>query len=559
MFGRNAHAIYTIVQNFSWDSYQVVSDEYLTDGANDKSCDFVIINLEDRLAAIVQAYYDDTWSRGAAEAKKASDLNQAVTWLLSVNLEDVPKNLRIHATELRRAISEKEIDEIHLLYIHNCPESANCKTELEAAEKTLANALNNFDGEQIETKVAEIGLANSLSLFSGHVETLAITEDIGILGEFGLEQECEDWKCFLGTITGTQLRDLYNAYGSKLFAPNVREYLGSRKSSKNINNNIIQSAASEPQNFYVYNNGVTFLTKRIDQENGGISCSGLGIINGAQTTGAINEATGNLDEIKIMCRIIQCNNTALVEKIVQFTNTQNAIKAADRKSNDPVQNRLDKEFADLGFHYKRRRGVGRLDNRPMVQIEEISQSLASFHGQLTLATRNKTDIFEAKQYHDLLFKDDTSASHLLLIHSLSVAISSYKSDLKEKPNPTTIESRIKDLLDYSSGKQFTIAVIGSVQDALLDGRVSDQFHLRLKPAYNAQTFNVVRDVVKKLVSFLMPLILSNFDDEEDLYNLVRSQKQMEQLANRLAGTISALRTTTPQFFDEYKELLVPLE
>jgi len=48
----------------------------------------------------------------------------------------------------------------------------------------------------------------------------------------------------------------------------------------------------EPRNFWVYNNGVTILTHKIDREQEGkLIIHGCSVINGAQTTGALGTAS----------------------------------------------------------------------------------------------------------------------------------------------------------------------------------------------------------------------------------------------------------------------------
>ena len=63
-------------------------------------------------------------------------------------------------------------------------------------------------------------------------------------------------------------------------------------SDSNINNGIKLSASDEPNNFWVYNNGVTALV--LDYKLGPrlksgrkITIDGISVVNGAQTTGSL--------------------------------------------------------------------------------------------------------------------------------------------------------------------------------------------------------------------------------------------------------------------------------
>jgi hypothetical protein len=62
-------------------------------------------------------------------------------------------------------------------------------------------------------------------------------------------------------LKGEELVTLAQRYGDKLYASNVRDFLGVRSSSRNINRQIERTAKEKPANFWVFNNGITVLTK----------------------------------------------------------------------------------------------------------------------------------------------------------------------------------------------------------------------------------------------------------------------------------------------------------
>ena len=89
-----------------------------------------------------------------------------------------------------------------------------------------------------------------------------------------------------------------------LFSLNIRDYLGIVKKDSNVNNNIQQTAAKEPQQFWPFNNGLTIITHKYVLDGDYLTVTGLAIVNGAQTTGAI----GNLEALRINKR---CSLTGL--------------------------------------------------------------------------------------------------------------------------------------------------------------------------------------------------------------------------------------------------------
>ena len=68
----------------------------------------------------------------AAPASKATELNAAISWALSDDLEDSPPYLKPAVDELRVALEEDVVTSIELWYCHNLPESANVALRLEA-------------------------------------------------------------------------------------------------------------------------------------------------------------------------------------------------------------------------------------------------------------------------------------------------------------------------------------------------------------------------------------------------------------------------------------------
>ena len=81
----------------------------------------------------------------------------------------------------------------------------------------------------------------------------------------------------------------------------------------------------QPNNFWTYNNGVTALvnnysvTEDEDGEEQHLSISGITIINGAQTTGAISSVDA-LKDAWVPIRFIVCSDTDIIDDIINNNN-----------------------------------------------------------------------------------------------------------------------------------------------------------------------------------------------------------------------------------------------
>ena len=163
-------------------------------------------------------------------------------------------------------------------------------------------------------------------------------------------------RCFSGALAAGQVHQLYQKHKGTLFNLNIRNYVGDTRTNKDI----VQTAISEPENFYYYNNGISAIARKVTiDEVGGktvLKCADFSIINGAQTFRSISKAhtKNKLATAKLLVplRVTEFDfargkGDAFLEKITKFNNTQNAIKISDFRSNDPVQTSITNYVANM--------------------------------------------------------------------------------------------------------------------------------------------------------------------------------------------------------------------
>lgn len=145
-----------------------------------KKCDILYVDKE-RQAAVIAQCYISTKPRPAAPANKASDLNTALTWLLSSDLDRLPDALKGRADELRSAINAGEIRQFYIWYVHNLPGSKNVQDELRAVENTARAALAKYpSGQDINIFSEEIGGDRLEHLYMQAERTVIVTEILNI-------------------------------------------------------------------------------------------------------------------------------------------------------------------------------------------------------------------------------------------------------------------------------------------------------------------------------------------------------------------------------------------
>ena len=86
-YGTNALLLFALELRFALDDIDATAATALTDGPDDKSCDLVYIDGENGVVVVAQGYHASA-PKPAAPSKKASDLNQALTWLIATPLAE---------------------------------------------------------------------------------------------------------------------------------------------------------------------------------------------------------------------------------------------------------------------------------------------------------------------------------------------------------------------------------------------------------------------------------------------------------------------------------------
>jgi AIPR protein len=262
----DAIGVFAINLRFNLDDIQTIASEAITGGGDDKKCDVVYVDKEREIAVVAQCYISPK-PRPAAPSNKASDLNTALAWLLSANLDTLPDALKGRADELRSAINSGEIKQFFIWYVNNLPGSTNVQNELRAVEDSAKAALARYPlGQDINIFAEEICETQLDRLYMQADRTVIVTDEILTTVPDAIELSGEDWTSVVTTVDGSWLHWLYHRYQTDLFSANLRGYLGSRESDSNLNNGVKTTAQDQPRNFYVYNNGITALV--LDYELG---------------------------------------------------------------------------------------------------------------------------------------------------------------------------------------------------------------------------------------------------------------------------------------------------
>lgn len=213
-------------------------------------------------------------------------------------------------------------------------------------------------------------------------------------------------------VNGGDVARLVRDNAPRIFSRNIRGHLG----SSDINKDIQATLKKAPHDFWYFNNGLTIVCDDAKKIEGGSQLSlritSPQIINGQQTAYAL--AKHGVTSANVLTRVIsipRCSHDdgsydAMVGKIVQATNWQNAILPSDLVSNDSQQVRIERELRKRYYAYLRKRqakGEARrhLKFQPVAVIAK--QELAQAIGACVL------DPFEVRSGKERLFEPDPYA------------------------------------------------------------------------------------------------------------------------------------------------------
>ncbi len=559
-FGDNALGLFGLGLSLGVEDLVSIAADAITDGADDKKCDIIYVDPEENVAVIAQCYFAHS-EKPAAPANKASDLHTAASWLLQSPLQNLPDRIRSAAEQLRAALKNGSISDLHFWYIHNLPESKNVESEMGAVERAAQTAIASlYPGQEVKVIAQEVGRETLEMWYSDSLSPILVNDNFKVIVPNGYEFAFGDWQAYVTTFPLSFIRRVYRKYRTKLFSANVRDYLGSRRSDQNINYGIKKTVESEPENFWVFNNGITILIHDFEvievRGRTQLSITGLSIVNGAQTTGAVSAMTKKLSpEAFVPVRLIKTSNQEVIYDIIRYNNSQNKVTAPDFRSTDRVQKRLRDEFTQIsGAEYEGGRRGGAQDKirrRPnLFPSNTVGQAIAAVHGDPIVAYNQKSDIWISDNLYARFFNDQTSAKHITFCFSLLRAIEQEKLTLvkKARDKPDTLTEAEQSQLSFfrNRGSIFLLTTgLSACLETFLKVRIHNRFKLHFNDHVSPRSAqNVWAPLISTNISFCTHQVEAFSDG-------LRSADRVKKAVHTFQGLVQATSTANAGIYREF--------
>lgn len=289
------------------------------------------------------------------------------------------------------------------------------------------------------------------------------------LNEFGVDGikfiKCiskeDEFESYLAPIPGELLADIYLEHGSQILEGNVRSFLSVRGK---VNKGIRKTILSEPEKFFILNNGITVTSRGIEITGDLITkIDDLQIVNGGQTTASLANSVlkdkADLSRVMVMMKLSVIKTEeqmeTLVPEISRASNSQNKVDEADFFSNHPFHIKIEELSKKIlapatcgnqyqtAWFYERARGQYTVEQMKLTPSKAKNFQLKNPKSQVI----KKTDLSKyLMTYEGFPHETSKGAQAVMKKFSSKVQGSDTEEGFWEKDSSQVNESYYKDLI-----------------------------------------------------------------------------------------------------------------
>jgi len=392
----------------------------LTGVSKDKGVDAVFIDEPARIVFIIQSKYRQKFNEKQETRQDVIEFAQLAGLLNGEHVEfsnfvnSINTVVRKRLEEARERLLKRKY-RLQLYYVSPGKISKSLRDEAFHLVRCKDSSayFDAFDGKRLIFLLRDYldGVAPPVPSLDLEIEAGQGVTTSGFLNRFDSKTEIESW---IFPMSGESVGQLYEFAGVRLFARNVRGYLG----NSDINHGMDNTIDREPQFFWYYNNGITIICDHAEQIISGgrgiLRVDNPQIINGQQTTRTLHRNLPQSARASVVVRVIRVPRDrhehskgfdALVSRIVAATNWQNEIRQSDLMANDRRQIEIDRAFRKLGYCYVRKRQTkgemlrtSGVRSHHFIKKEQLAQAVAGCDLDPRIVREGKENLFDEEYY-----------------------------------------------------------------------------------------------------------------------------------------------------------------
>ena len=377
----------------------------ITDGANDKQIDAVVVDDDERRVIIVQGKFIDGTKVDGEPLREILSAWARLNDLGSLQ-NDCNEKLRRKLESVRQAIEDEYDIDFELLTTGEITDAA--KDDLKAfatrLEETtdLPATLQIVDTEVLQARLAE---ADALELPSLD-HAIVVDADNTLVTTINGERTIITLLPLVECLRFPGIKD------GQLFRKNVRQSLGL---SNKVNRGLRETLNGDRvRDFLFYHNGITALCNSLEvsSDRKMLSVKGLSVVNGCQSLTTIYSASERVrsDTARGACvlfRLYEIPSRAEGDRISINTNSQSAVKPRDLRSNDKalvgLKRAYEARYPDGCMLTKRgEERPANKDAEKTIDVVVFAKMLMAWHCQRPNTSYNEKKLFD--EHYKVLFR-----------------------------------------------------------------------------------------------------------------------------------------------------------
>ena len=234
-------------------------------------------------------------------------------------------------------------------------------------------------------------------------------------------------------VPGDAIGGAVEDHGRRLFARNVRDYLGENR----VNEKIEETLQTMPDRFRFLNNGITIVcddsTVITKSGRSNLRLVNPQVVNGQQTSYSLMNAGAQSEKAEVLVKVVNIDREEhsteeyrqIVHELVFATNWQTRISMGDLRSSDPEQIELGRKLKQLGHYYSRRTTTAGLlrsaaQGSPYITRNQLADAVAGCLWETLPYRVQKDALYEDDIYYEIF--DPAQAQRDLVCHYLWKAV-----------------------------------------------------------------------------------------------------------------------------------------
>lgn len=526
--------------------------ECITDGANDKQIDAVYICEDEQKIYIIQGKFLQKGKVGTDPLKEIY-----LAWSQLKDLQNLQENanskLAGKAGLIFEALNEG-YDLCFELIMTSELSKQGAITESERIRQEMA------DDEKLSATLSVIGAQALYDLYKQIIGNGSnIRHDFSLEPGMFMQVTIDGKKAVIAVLSLRECLKIPHIQDGLLFRRNVRQSLGNKVK---VNKDIAQSLKKNPGEFFFLHNGITAICSSLEIDGDTLHTEGLSVVNGCQSLTTIYSnsiaLSSSQEEGYITFKFYEIDDNEHADKISTSTNSQNAVKLRDLRSNDRYVLELKRAYehcyTDGQFITKRGEKADTGKNPiHVMELNILGKLLLSWYMHKPNAVNEEANIFGEESFKRLFHRAYTPESLQALNELHRAVIPLWKKDI----NPSQLRD---DLISHKAMALFmhvfAVSALLCEMNKAQDDTVPSPY-IAMKLMNDTQTFNEVIRIAGDCVNeaFIRAFDETGENESFDPVKWLKSIKSVNGIRSEIRRSLRPMKLADRESIAELRDKL----